>query len=225
MYFLFIVLYKKHKQVYNKANKLKGSESMKQYHYKELHNMKDLNLFQKISETGYTAWYVILTILLVLSISLLLICMFKRYKRLGFLAIAISIVIALTIIGLTIDVTTKYESVGYYRAEAKVISIDKQEKVGEGTQYTVSCRYMTGNIEDKKTKPVKITTRQKGFKNGEHVMIKTPQMLFKGGEDQRVSDQLLITDRQRTIGEAWSIDEEIPKHVDMKDLKIEKRSG
>ncbi|QDW97517.1 hypothetical protein DWB88_13290 (plasmid) [Staphylococcus warneri] len=101
---------------------------MKQYHYKELHNMKDLNLFQKISETGYTAWYIILAILLVLSIALLLICMFKRYKRLGFLAIAISIVIALTIIGLTIDVTTKYESVGYYRAEAKVISIDKQEK-------------------------------------------------------------------------------------------------
>ena len=211
---------------------MKGSESMKQYHYKELHNMKDLNLFQQISETGYTAWYIILAILLVLSIVLLLICIFARYiciftryKGLEFTAIAISIVIALTIIGLTIDVTTKYESVGYYRAEAKVISIDKQEKVGEGTQYSVKCRYMTGNIEDKKTKPVTISTSQKGFKNGEHVMIETPQMIFKGGEDQRVSDQLLITDRQRTIGEAWSPDEEIPKHVDMKYLKLEKRSG
>lgn len=203
---------------------------MKQYHYKELHNMKDLNLFQKISETGTTHWYIALTILLIILAITILIVMSvttNLYKQVKIVSILILCMIfsVIIMIALTVYVYTKYEAVGYYRAEAKVLNIDKQEKVGEGTQYTVSCRYMTGNIEDKKTKPVKITTSQKGFKNGEHVMIKTPQMLFKGGEDKRVSNQLLITNRERTIVESWSTDEEIPKHVDAKELILKKRSG
>lgn len=197
---------------------------MKQYHYEELHNMKDLNLFQRITETGNTKWIIVCGILLLLSLIIVLLCLYTGYENIGLFVGIIGIASLITIIAYPFVLLKQYDSVGYYRAEAKVISIDKQEKVGEGTQYSVKCRYMTGNIEDKKTKPIKIKTRQKGIKNGDHVMIKTPEMEFKGGEDQRVSDHLLITERERAMGEEWSVDDKIPKHVDTKDLKLEKRS-
>ncbi|WP_218047408.1 hypothetical protein [Staphylococcus pasteuri] len=120
----------------------------------------------------------------------------------------------------------QYKSTGYYRAEAKVISIEKKEKVDETTLYKMKCRYMKGNIEDKKTKPITITMNNKqDIKNGDKVLIKTPDMIFKGGESKEVKDQDLIIDnnnRRRQFEILGNNKKETPNRVEEKELTLTK---
>ncbi|EAC3257004.1 hypothetical protein [Staphylococcus pasteuri] len=220
---------------------------MKQYHYEELQNAKDLNYFQRISETGHMNFIISLVIAIIVGAILIFIC-FKIEKNnsqneavqnesrkyvnsewhliTAFLAV---IVIGASFIILIIELlfsVNQYKATGYYRAEAKVLSIEKKEKVDEATQYKMKCRYMKGNIEDKKTKPITITTNNRqDIKNGDKVLIKTPDMIFKGGESKKVKDQDLIEDinnRRRQFEIFRNNKKEVPNRVEEKDLTLTK---
>lgn len=52
--------------------------------------------------------------------------------------------------------TFNANSIGYYQAEAKVMNIEKSQKVDDKTNYTFELRYINGVTVDKKTKPLKI---------------------------------------------------------------------
>lgn len=220
---------------------------MKQYHYEELQNAKDLNYFQRISESGHMNFIISLVIAIIVGAILIFIC-FKIEKNnsqneavqnesrkyvnsewhliTAFLAV---IVIGASFIILIIELlfsVNQYKATGYYRAEAKVLSIEKKEKVDEATQYKMKCRYMKGNIEDKKTKPITIiTNNRQDIKNGDKVLIKTPDMIFKGGESKEVKDQDLIIDnnnRRRQFEILGNNKKEIPNRVEEKELTLTK---
>ncbi|HDE3815880.1 TPA: hypothetical protein PD879_002736 [Staphylococcus aureus] len=95
---------------------------------------------------------------------------------LGFVSIAISIFY----IG-------KYQTIGYYQAEAKVMNIEKTQKVDGKTNYTFELRYINGVTVDKKTAPLKIKQKDRqGIKNGDKVLIKTSEKTFRGNEDKDI---------------------------------------
>lgn len=221
---------------------------MKQYHYEELKQFKDLNYFQQISASGHMNFIISLVIAIIIGATLLFICYkIERKSSLNeftnestkyvnselhiIIAFLSVIVIGASIIILIIELlfsVNQYKATGYYKAEAKVLSIEKNEKVDEATQYKMKCRYMKGNIEDKKTKPITITMNKRlDIKNGDKVLIKTPDMRFKGGENKQVKDQDLIKDNKNRESMFGNIgknakDIGIPEQVEVRDLILTK---
>lgn len=222
---------------------------MKQYHYEELQNAKDLNYFQQISASGHMNFIILLIIAIIVGAILIFICFkieknnsqneavqneSKKYVNSEWhliTALLAVIVIGASFIILIIELlfsVNQYKATGYYRAEAKVLSIEKKEKVDEATQYKMKCRYMKGNIEDKKTKPITVTTyKRQGIKNGDKVLIKTPDMRFKGGENKQVKDQDLIKDNKNRESMLGNIgkntkDMGLPEQVKVRDLILTK---
>ncbi|MCD9074583.1 hypothetical protein LDL00_12175, partial [Staphylococcus epidermidis] len=117
------------------------------------------------------------------------------------------------------------QSLGYYEADAKVVNIEKQEKVSQPTQYHFKLRFMIGNIQDKKTRPVDIITKKRnGIKNGDKVKVKTPQMVFTGGEDKQVKVDQLITDIRHMRDNEKPEDNGVPKFVSVDEFNIQKQS-
>ncbi|HEA0121585.1 hypothetical protein [Staphylococcus aureus] len=83
--------------------------------------------------------------------------------------------------------TFNANSIGYYQAEAKVMNIEKSQKVDDKTNYTFELRYINGVTVDKKTKPLKIKQKNRqGIKNGDKVLIKTSEKTFRGNEDKDI---------------------------------------
>ncbi|MEB7435537.1 hypothetical protein [Staphylococcus pasteuri] len=146
----------------------------------------------------------------------------------GSLATLVTVGCIISVIYILLISVNQYKATGYYRAEAKVLSIEKKEKVDEATQYKMKCRYMKGNIEDKKTKPITVTTyNRQGIKNGDKVLIKTSDMRFKGGENKQVKDQDLIKDNKNRESMLGNIgkntkDMGIPEQVKVRDLILTK---
>lgn len=213
----------------------KNGELMKPFHYKETQNLTDMNGIQKAIETGIASnWLIISLIVCVIGIIGGMIVTFKQMNlnediKNKLATVADFGVVAFLIGGGTffIILMTKIDpiqSLGYYEADAKVMSIEKQEKVNQPTQYHFKLRLMTGNIEDKKTEPVDITTKHRnGLKNGDKAQIKTPEMVFKSGEDKQVKADQLITDLQDVKDDAEPKDKGVPEFVGVDDFNIQKQ--
>lgn len=225
--------------MYNKDNKLKGSESMKPFHYEETEGLRHTNIFQKAIETGVALdWLIISLIICVIGLVIIIGGMIVTFKRLNLneemknklSTVAAFGVFAFLIGGATffIILMTKIapiQSLGYYEADAKVVNIEKQEKVSQPTQYHFKLRFMIGNIQDKKTRPVDIITKKRnGIKNGDKVKVKTPQMVFTGGEDKQVKVDQLITDIRHMRDNEKPEDNGVPKFVSVDEFNIQKQS-
>lgn len=218
---------------------MKGSESMKPFHYEETEGLRHTNIFQKAMETGVALdWLIISLIICVIGLVIIIGGMIVTFKRLNLneemknklSTVAAFGVFAFLIGGATffIILMTKIapiQSLGYYEADAKVVNIEKQEKVSQPTQYHFKLRFMIGNIQDKKTRPVDIITKKRnGIKNGDKVKVKTPQMVFTGGEDKQVKVDQLITDIRHMRDNEKPEDNDVPKFVSVDEFNIQKQS-
>ncbi|MEB7435550.1 hypothetical protein [Staphylococcus pasteuri] len=213
---------------------------MKQFHYEEAKNFDNSNFIQKGFDLGIGWWLigtfiVIITCLIILLVSYIFNHFLKK-EIISFEKNAIVVLCAffstLLIIVLCASLSS-VSSIGYYQAQGKVVNIDKQEKIKGKTHYTILIRFKKGNIEDKTTKPLKIKTKNRyGLVNGDKVIIKSPQMEFKGTENREVSIQDLTNDnKQNLFGPIESLfksiveDEEtqkVPDQVEEKDFYIQK---
>lgn len=218
---------------------MKGSESMKPFHYEETEGLRHTNIFQKAMETGVALdWLIISLIICVIGLVIIIGGMIVTFKRLNLneemknklSTVAAFGVFAFLIGGATffIILMTKIapiQSLGYYEADAKVVNIEKQEKVSQPTQYHFKLRFMIGNIQDKKTRSVDIITKKRnGIKNGDKVKVKTPQMVFTGGEDKQVKVDQLITDIRHMRDNEKPEDNDVPKFVSVDEFNIQKQS-
>lgn len=83
---------------------------------------------------------------------------------------------------------------------------------------------MVGSIQDKKTKPVDIITKKRnGIKNGDKVKVKTPQMVFTGGEDKQVEVDQLIKNIGHVRDDVNPEDNGVPKFVSVDEFNIQKQ--
>lgn len=212
---------------------------MKPFHYEETEGLRHTNIFQKAMETGVALdWLIISLIICVIGLVIIIGGMIVTFKRLNLneemknklSTVAAFGVFAFLIGGATffIILMTKIapiQSLGYYEADAKVVNIEKQEKVSQPTQYHFKLRFMIGNIQDKKTRPVDIITKKRnGIKNGDKVKVKTPQMVFTGGEDKQVKVDQLITDIRHMRDNEKPEDNGVPKFVSVDEFNIQKQS-
>ncbi|RQN00753.1 hypothetical protein CPA43_00920 [Staphylococcus warneri] len=212
---------------------------MKPFHYEETEGLRHTNIFQKAIETGVALdWLIISLIICVIGLVIIIGGMIVTFKRLNLneemknklSTVAAFGVFAFLIGGATffIILMTKIapiQSLGYYEADAKVVNIEKQEKVSQPTQYHFKLRFMIGNIQDKKTRPVDIITKKRnGIKNGDKVKVKTPQMVFTGGEDKQVKVDQLITDIRHMRDNEKPEDNGVPKFVSVDEFNIQKQS-
>lgn len=212
---------------------------MKPFHYEETEGLRHTNIFQKAIETGVALdWLIISLIICVIGLVIIIGGMIVTFKRLNLneemknklSTVAVFGVFAFLIGGATffIILMTKIapiQSLGYYEADAKVVNIEKQEKVSQPTQYHFKLRFMIGNIQDKKTRPVDIITKKRnGIKNGDKVKVKTPQMVFTGGEDKQVKVDQLITDIRHMRDNEKPEDNGVPKFVSVDEFNIQKQS-
>ncbi|MBF2224122.1 hypothetical protein H3966_12015 [Staphylococcus epidermidis] len=212
---------------------------MKPFHYEETEHLQDMNGIQKAMETGVALdWLIISLIICVIGLVIIIGGMIVTFKRLNLneemknklSTVAAFGVFAFLIGGATffIILMTKVapiQSLGYYEADAKVINIEKQEKVSQPTQYHFKLRFMVGHIQDKKTKPVDIITKNRnGIRNGDKVKIKTPQMVFTGGEDKQVEVDQLIKNIGHVRDDVNPEDNGVPKFVSVDEFNIQKQS-
>ena len=216
----------------------KNGELMKPFHYKETEHLQDMNGIQKAFETGIAAdWLILSLIFFVIGLVIIIGGMIVTFKGLklneeiknklatvaafGVVAFLIGGGAFFIILMVKID---PIQSLGYYEADAKVMSIEKQEKVNQPTQYHFKLRLMTGGIQDKKTKPLDIVTEHRnGLKNGDKAQIKTPEMVFKGGEDKQVKADQLITDLQDVSDDVEPKDKGVPEFVGVDAFNIQKQ--
>lgn len=178
------------------------------FHYQEIQDLSNMNIFRKAYELhGWIAIGFMVYILIVLVIGAILFVIsglnyiiikkekqayenneiskesLKKMTLVGLLALIlgfVSIAISIFYIG-------KYQTIGYYQAEAKVMNIEKSQKVDGKTNYTFELRYINGVTVDKKTAPLKIKQKDRqGIKNGDKVLIKTSEKTFRGNEDKDI---------------------------------------
>lgn len=178
------------------------------FHYQEIQDLSNMNIFRKAYELhGWIAIGFMVYILIVLVIGAILFVIsglnyiiikkekqayenneiskesLKKMTLVGLLALIlgfVSIAISIFYIG-------KYQTIGYYQAEAKVMNIEKTQKVDGKTNYTFELRYINGVTVDKKTAPLKIKQKDRqGIKNGDKVLIKTSEKTFRGNEDKDI---------------------------------------
>ena len=178
------------------------------FHYQEIQDLSNMNIFRKAYELhGWIAIGFMVYILIVLDIGAILFVIsglnyiiikkekqayenneiskesLKKMTLVGLLALIlgfVSIAISIFYIG-------KYQTIGYYQAEAKVMNIEKTQKVDGKTNYTFELRYINGVTVDKKTAPLKIKQKDRqGIKNGDKVLIKTSEKTFRGNEDKDI---------------------------------------
>lgn len=212
---------------------------MKPFHYEETEHLRDMNGIQKAMETGVALdWLIISLIICVIGLVIIIGGMIVTFKRLNLneemknklSTVAAFGVVAFLIGGATffIILMTKVapiQSLGYYEADAKVVNIEKQEKVSQPTQYHFKLRFMVGNIQDKKTKPVDIITKKRnGIKNGDKVKVKTPQMVFTGGEDKQVEVDQLIKNIGHVRDDVNPEYNGVPKYIRADEFNIQKQS-
>ncbi|MCG1566978.1 hypothetical protein K4R15_11465 [Staphylococcus epidermidis] len=178
------------------------------FHYQEIQDLSNMNIFRKAYELhGWIAIGFMVYILIVLVIGAILFVIsglnyiiikkekqayenneiskesLKKMTLVGLLALIlgfVSIAISIFYIG-------KYQTIGYYQAEAKVMNIEKTQKVDGKTNYTFELRYINGVTVDKKTAPLKIKQKDRqGIKNDDKVLIKTSEKTFRGNEDKDI---------------------------------------
>lgn len=206
---------------------------MRQFHYEEIKNLEHINFLQKAFDLGLGWWLIGVFSIVIASLLLLLTAYIfthffnKEVFSLNLKAIAVLVAFFGTILFFVMLGSQKeISSIGYYQAQGKVMNIDKQEKVKGKTQYTIYVRYTKGKIEDKKSKPLKVKTKDRyGLKNGDKVIIKTPQLDFKGTENKQVTANDLITFKKKNVFESLfenNHTQKVPDQIKEKDFKIQK---
>lgn len=203
------------------------------FRYKELKNLKNMNIFQKINETGYTIYLLMFLLLVIFGSIIIIVCdrELKKASESATLNKLISIGYVLLILGVLAIVIAQLviikpiQTIGRYEAEAKVVDVDKQEKVGEKSEYTVSLRYKVGHQLDKKSDVIKLKrTQRNSLEKGDNVIIQTPKMNFSGGEHKSVKPEAIINDGSGFIFQTTkdAADGNVPDSFDQNELKIHK---
>lgn len=166
------------------------------FHYHEIQDLSNMNIFQKADEV-FGAIYIWAIAIFIIMFVAMIDSIIKYIKdndglRIDRLRILIVITVFTIFEGFILMcgilfLTFNANSIGYYQAEAKVMNIEKSQKVGDKTNYTFELRYINGVTVDKKTKPLKIKQKDRqGIKNGDKVLIKTSEKTFRGSEDKDI---------------------------------------
>ncbi|EOD7975598.1 hypothetical protein ACJQ7K_002413 [Staphylococcus aureus] len=211
---------------------------MKPFHYEETEELRHTNIFQKAIETGVESnWLILGLIFLFIGLVIIIGGIFLTFQKFNLnektknkpaTIIAFGVVAFLigggTFFSILMTKVAPIQSLGYYEADAKVVNIEKKEKVSQPTQYHFKLRFMVGSIQDKKTKPVDIITKKRnGIKNGDKVKVKTPQMVFTGGEDKQVEVDQLIKNIGHVRDDVNPEDNGVPKFVSVDEFNIQKQ--
>lgn len=169
------------------------------FHYHEIQDLSNMNIFQKADEV-FGAIYIwaiaIFIIMFVAMIDSIIKYIKDKEDNDGLRIDRLRILIVITVFTIfegfilmcgILFLTFNANSIGYYQAEAKVMNIEKSQKVDDKTNYTFELRYINGVTVDKKTKPLKIKQKNRqGIKNGDKVLIKTSEKTFRGNEDKDI---------------------------------------
>lgn len=169
------------------------------FHYHEIQDLSNMNIFQKADEV-FGAIYIwaiaIFIIMFVAMIDSIIKYIKDKEDNDGLRIERLRILIVITVFTIfegfilmcgILFLTFNANSIGYYQAEAKVMNIEKSQKVDDKTNYTFELRYINGVTVDKKTKPLKIKQKNRqGIKNGDKVLIKTSEKTFRGNEDKDI---------------------------------------
>lgn len=177
---------------------------MKTFHYHETHDLSGLTIYEKadiLHGLGASVFLIVLPIACIIGLLITIFAVVSRQimknkrerehtvKRLAKLAFASAVftIAMLILIIVTYGNIYSYQAKGYYQSKAKVLNIEKIERVNDKTQYDIKLRFMNGIAEDKKTEPIVIkTTNRQGLKNKDVVILKTPERTFKGKEPKDV---------------------------------------
>ncbi|HDF6783473.1 TPA: hypothetical protein PEV23_002416 [Staphylococcus aureus] len=169
------------------------------FHYHEIQDLSNMNIFQKADEV-FGAIYIwaiaIFIIMFVAMIDSIIKYIKDKEDNDGLRIDRLRILIVITVFTIfegfilmcgILFLTFNANSIGYYQAEAKVMNIEKSQKVDDKTNYTFELRYINGVTVDKKTQPLKIKQKNRqGIKNGDKVLIKTSEKTFRGNEDKDI---------------------------------------
>lgn len=211
---------------------------MKPFHYEETEGLRHTNIFQKAIETGVESnWLILGLIIFFIGLVIIIGGIFLSFQKFNLnketknkpaTIIAFGVVAFLiggcAFFSILMTKVAPIQSLGYYEADAKVVNIEKKEKVSQPTQYHFKLRFMVGSIQDKKTKPVDIITKKRnGIKNGDKVKVKTPQMVFTGGEDKQVEVDQLIKNIGHVRDDVNPEDNGVPKFVSVDEFNIQKQ--
>lgn len=169
------------------------------FHYHEIQDLSNMNIFQKADEV-FGAIYIWAIAIFIIMFVAMIDSIIKYIKdkedkdglridrlRILFVITVFTIFEGIILMCGILFLTFNANSIGYYQAEAKVMNIEKSQKVDDKTNYTFELRYINGVTVDKKTKPLKIKQKNRqGIKNGDKVLIKTSEKTFRGNEDKDI---------------------------------------
>ena len=222
--FLLDTLYTKHKRVYNKGNKLKGSETMTKFHYHESKDLTDLNMFQKIIETGQTWEYITMLLFVLLGISMRMVSWLYARKKgkdldvMFFLGICITVIGSLFIVIYYNLMSSTLQSTGYYEAKTQVSKVDRDLDDKDNIRYAYYFDTKADELHLLRVPLIKTSNHNLGFKKGDKVVVRTPIMNFKGTEKKTVDSGDIVN--APTDSESESV---VPKAVTPDDLIVHKQ--
>lgn len=101
----------------------------------------------------------------------------------------VMMVISVTVISLFYGFYDRpYKTIGYYESEMTVKKVDNTDKVGEKKKYLYELSGMNSSFVN----ILVVSNHNKDIKKGDKVIVKTPYLKFKGGEEKTVSDYQLL---------------------------------
>lgn len=208
---------------------------MTEFHYHERKDLTDLNMFQKIIETGQTWEYITMVLFLILGISMMLISWLYARKKgedldvMFFLGIFITVIGSLFIVIYYNLMSSTFRSTGYYEAKTQVSQVDNDLGDRDNIRYAYHFATKEDERHPLRVPLIKTSDNNLGLKKGDKVIVRTPIMNFKGTEKKNVDSGDIMdykTDINKNIVNAPTDSESegvVPKSVTSEDLMVHKQ--
>ncbi|QJE26642.1 hypothetical protein [Staphylococcus caprae] len=208
---------------------------MTEFHYRESKDLTDLNMFQKIIETGQTWEYITMILFVILGISMMMVSWFYARKKgkdldvMFFLGIFITVIGSLFIVIYYNLMSSTLQSTGYYEAKTQVSKVDKDLDENDNLRYAYHFDTKEDEHHPLRVPLIKTSDDSLGLKKGDKVIVRTPIMNFKGTEKKTVDSGDIMdynTDINKNIVNAPTDSESegvVPKSVTPDDLIVHKQ--
>ncbi|MFW3619500.1 hypothetical protein [Staphylococcus caprae] len=208
---------------------------MTEFHYRESKDLTDLNMFQKIIETGQTWEYITMILFVILGISMMMVSWFYARKKGKDLDVMFFLGIFITVIGSLFIVigynlmSSSIKSTGYYEKATQVSKVDKDLDENDNLRYAYHFDTKEDEHHPLRVPLIKTSDDSLGLKKGDKVIVRTPIMNFKGTEKKTVDSGDIMdynTDINKNIVNAPTDSESegvVPKSVTPDDLIVHKQ--
>lgn len=208
---------------------------MTKFHYHESKDLTDLNMFQKIIETGQTWEYITMLLFVLLGISMMMVSWLYARKKgkdldvMFFLGIFITVIGSLFIVIYYNLMSSTLQSTGYYEAKTQVSKVDRDLDDKDNIRYAYYFDTKEDELHPLRVPLIKTSDHNLGFKKGDKVVVRTPIMNFKGTEKKTVDSGDIMdykTDINKNIVNATTDSENegvVPKAVTPDDLIVHKQ--